>query len=433
MITTVEDGGPCRKIMHVEAGWDEFSSDYADLVGAYRKVAKVPGFRKGKAPEGVVEQHYVKEILEDAKERLLPKFYQEAIKKEGFEPLAVVEVEDMDMKKNEALKFKVTFDIAPVFKLPKYKKISLKRESTDVSDKQIDESLDILRERQARFEDVTGRNVKEGDLAKIDYSGECDGVAVKEMGPDCAGLGESNDFWALVGHPEFLPGMVAGLKGMAVGEEKKIDVEFPDSYHVEAVKGKKAVYTVTVSGIREKTLPEMDEEFLKSFEVASAEELRTKVADDLQASAENSEQERLKSEITKFLLEKANIEAPQALVDGETRRIFHSMARNMLRQGVTHDQMVQQQDRLVAEASRAATDRVKLSFILNQVAEAEEISVSEDDVESRIQATAQQYGMPPERFKGELEKRDEGLENLKDELKAEKTIDFLLENAKIKK
>lgn len=432
MITTVEDGGACRKILHVEAGWDEFSSEYEELLGAYRKAARVPGFRQGKAPEHIVEKHYVKNLHEDAKERLLPRFYQEAIKKEGFEPLAVVDVDNVEMKKDESLKFKVTFDIAPTFKLPKYKKIVLKRESTDVSDKQVEEAIESLRERSARFEDVSERSLQDGDLAKIDYSGECEGVAVKDMGSGCAGLGEAKDFWTLVGQPEFLPGIAAGLVGMAIGDEKTIEIEFPDSFHVEALKGKKAVYTVSVSGIREKTLPEIDEEFLKPFEVASAEELRKKVADDLQSSAERAERDRLRGEIHKFLVEKTNLETPQSVVDSETRRIFHTMARNMLNQGVTHEQMVQQQDRLVADAQRLALDRVKLRFILDQVAENEDIVVAEDDVTLKIEETAGQYGMPAERFRGELEKRDEGLEKLKDEIKAEKTIDFLLENAKIK-
>ena len=292
MNTSVEDAGPCRKIMHVSVAWDEVSSEYKELVKAYSTVAAVPGFRKGKAPSDVVEKRYEKHISDDAKDRLIPGFYQTALKAEKLEPVAVVGVANVEFLKDSDFKFDVTLDVSPKFKLPKYAKFSLKDETGEVADAQIDEAIDSVRQQFSRFEDVEGRPVQGGDLAQIDYRGESDGTSLSELASDCSGLGEATDFWAMVGDPEFIPGVAKGIAGMQVGEEKEIATHFPDDFNVAAVAGKDAVYTVTLKALRERALPEMDADFLKNFEVESVDALREKVAADLGESSVATEKNR---------------------------------------------------------------------------------------------------------------------------------------------
>jgi trigger factor len=235
----------------------------------------------------------------------------------------------------------------------------------------------------------------------------------------------------MVGEPEFIPGVAMGVVGMTVGEEKQIETHFSDDFHVPAVAGKDAVYRVSLKGLRERVLPDIDEAFLKRFEVESEQALRDKVAEDLKQLAASEETRRRRDEIARFLLDKTKIEAPQSLVDNETRHAFYSMVRNMLRQGVPHDQVSQNRDQLTAEAARMGAERVKLTFILSAIAREEDVSVSDDDVEMRIQAMAAQHGSPAEKVRSQIEERD-GIDSLREEILCEKTLDLLLEKTRVK-
>jgi trigger factor len=431
MKIAVEDGGACRKVMHVSVEWEQVATDYGALVKAYAASAAVPGFRKGKAPENVVETRYLKQITEDAKERLVPRVYRDAIAAEGYQPVAVVSVTDVSLARGEGMSMDVTFDVAPTFKLPKYSKITLKDETRQIGPAEIDEAINAVRGQYARFEDVEGRSVAEGDLVRIDYHGTIDGRPLAELASDCSGLGDGADFWAMVGTPEFIPGVALGVVGMKPGEEKEIRAHFPDDFHVPSVAGRDAVYRVTLKGLRERVLPEINADFLKRFNVESESALREKVAEDLREHAQAEEKGRRRDEISRFLLEKTKIEAPQSLVTDETRHVFYSMVRTMIRRGVPHEQLSQSRDQLTAEAARVGEDRVKLSFILSAIAREEDISVTDADVDDRIQSMARESSSPPEKVKAQIEERDR-MDTLRQEILCDKTLEHLLETARVK-
>jgi len=431
MKVSVEDAGPCRKVLFVDAPAEAVADEYEKVVGAYAKQARIPGFRKGKAPANVVESKYRKGIIEDAKERLVPILYREAIEKEGISPVAVVDVKDVKLARENGMSFKVTFDVAPEFKLPKYKKIVLKREKTAVDDKKVDDAFTDLLDRCASFEGVDGEPAAKGDLVNIDYSGVSEGRSVGEFASDCSGLGEGKDFMALVGEPEFLPGMAAHLEGMSVGEEKEVEVDFPADFRVPAVAGKKAVYTVKVNGVRRKVLPEIDEAFLKQFEVGTEGELRTKIRSDLEEAAEEREKDRLRGEIGSFLLGKVNFDLPESVVEHEKNMAVRSIVSRSAMSGATREQIEERRDDILDAATRSSTERVKLSYILGRIADAEDIRVEDSEMDERIRDLAPRYQMTPERLRTDLEKKG-SLESFRDDVRAEKTLDFLLGNAKIK-
>lgn len=431
MNTSVEDAGPCRKTLHVNVAWDEVAADYAELLKAYATVAAVPGFRKGKAPAGVVEKRYAKQITEDAKERLVPRFYQDAVKAEELEPVAVIGVNQVQFAPSNPFKFDVTVDVAPTFKLPKYAKFALKDETAEIGEKEIDDAIDSVRGRMARFEDVEGRAVQEGDLAQIDYHGESEGTPLSELASDCSGLGDATGFWAMVGEPEFIPGVARGIAGMEVGETKVIDIQFGDDFHVPAVAGKKAAYEVTVKGIRERELPAIDEDFLKNFNVDSVEALRERVVSELRESGEATEKNRRREELSKFLIEKTSFDPPQSLVERETRHVFYTMARNMMRQGLTHEAMQERRQQIATEAARLGEQRVRLTFILKAIAGELEVDVTDADVEQRIQEMAQSHRMPHEQLKAQIEERN-GMSDLRDDVLCDRTMERLLEMIRIK-
>jgi trigger factor len=432
MKVDIEKSDGCRRVLAIAVPAETVRSDYDAIIGLFAKEVKISGFRPGRAPVELVEKRYSKQIIQETKDRLIPRFYHEALEQQSIEPVAVIDVQDVEFKRDEGLRFKVTVDVAPEFKLPKYKKISLKREKTDVDDADVDRTLKEICERFARFDDVDDKPVASGDLVQIDYDAVSDGVSLAEMADDCRDVGSGKDFWVPTGESEFVPGMNAALEGAAIGDTLTVDVVFPEDYHVAAVAGKTAVYTVVVKGIRTRVLPELDEEFLKRFDVESEDALRTRIRQDLEEAAEARETGRLKDDVSRFLLDKTGMDLPEAIVERETAALVRDMLTRVAQQGGSREMLEQHRDEIFGSASQSARDRVKLSYIVDRIGEDEEITVTDEDVEQRLLVMSQRYGMPPERIRPELEKQDEGLQNLRTEIRGDKVMDFLLENAKIK-
>jgi trigger factor len=433
MNVVIEDRGGCRRSMAISVPADAVVADYVSLLRAYTTQARIPGFRQGKAPAALVEKKFANQLAEDAKERLVPKFYAEAIEKESIKSVGVLGVNNVLFSKDSGLTFDVDLDVAPEFKTPKYKKLSLSRKSVEVSDEDVQRSLDELRGRRARFEDVEDRAAQMDDLVQVDYNGTIDGQPLGEKVASCQDLGTGNDFWVpLALDNEFLPGFNVALTGKSVGDTVTLDVDFPADYHVADVAGQKAAYTVTLKLIRTRILPEIDEEFLKSFEMESEEALRTRIKEDMVASAVQSSEAGLRDDAARQLLDTASFEAPQSLVERERTAMLRDMIGRAMRQGATREVLDQQQTEMVAHAETASVDRVRLSYIMDVIAENESVTVEDSDVDARIEAMSAQYGMPPEQFRTQLEEREGSIEGIKEELRAQKVMDFVIENAKIK-
>jgi trigger factor len=431
MKVRVEKTGACRRVVHVEVPPQDVAPEYQEIVKAYARVATIAGFRQGKAPADVVERRFSRQIGEDAQERLVPRFCRDALRGEGITPVAPVEVGEVALDRERGLSFRATADVAPDFKLPRYRGIPLKRERTEVQDKDVEDALARLRDSLATFEDVSGRPCARGDLAQIDYRGEADGRPVQDLAPTCAGLGEGRDFWALLDEPEFLPGIVAGVIGLPIGGEKTVPVAFPADYRVAEVAGRTVSYRVTVKAIRQKKLPPLDEAFFKSMEVESESALRDGIRRRLQEAAETRERNRLKDEIARFLIEKTSLEVPQSLVEREKRLAARSIVQNIVLQGGTEADVERHKNDILSAAERSSSDQVKLSFILEKIADEYAVRVDDAEVNGRVEALARRRGTTPERLRAEMEQND-GLEWLRGQLRAEKTLDSLLEEAKVK-
>ena len=431
MKVSIEDAGPCRKVMHIDVGAEHVAADYEKIVKAYTREARIPGFRKSKAPAHLVEQRFRTNIEEDVRQELVPRCYREALQQEHIDPVAIVGVEHVVFAKDSGLQFDVTLDVAPDFKLPKYKKISIKAETFDVTDAQVGEQVDGLRKRLSTYEDITDRALEEGDLASIDYTGTSDGVPVADLSEAASGLGEGKDFLVMMGEPEYLPGIKDGLLGAAIGEKRTLEVTFPEGYHVAPLAGKQATYDIEVKGIRGPRLPEIDEAFLKKLDVESEEALRTRIRTELDSDAAQREKGHLRNEIGKFLLAKTSFDLPQSVVDQETNLMAREMVRQITMRGATPEQVEGQRDAILAESVRTSQDRVKLGYILTRIGDAEDLHVDDAALDARIGALAGQYQMSPEQFRAELDKRN-GAESIRNELRADRTVDFLIEHAKIK-
>lgn len=432
MKVIVEQNGPCRRVLKIEVPSETVVAEYQAVVGELSKQVRIPGFRPGKAPAAVVEKRLSKEALEETRERLVPRAYRQALDQENLKPIAIVDVSDIHVDRHLPLSFRVTVDVDPAFVLPSYKGIPLKSRKVEVKEDEVDQVISGIRDRAARLESITGRPAQKGDVVEVDYTGVSEGKPVSELAPENSEMNEGKDFWVLLADgPEFLPGLAAQLEGIEIGQTRTANVTFPADYRVKAVAGRSAVYTVTAKGIRERRLPELDGEFLKSLAVASMEEMRVRVTENLRDAAEGGERNRQRDEIIKWLLEHTEIkDLPQSLVEEEARQIIRDVVQENVRRGASKEEIESHREDIFTRASQSSTDRVKMDYILGRIADEEKVSVAEAEVEQRIRSLAARYGMPVQRLRADLEQRG-AVAAIRKNLRMEKAVDVALAAANV--
>lgn len=427
--------GPCRKRLRIEVTADAARAEYDRAIRAFQGAAKIPGFRRGKAPEDLVARRYEKQIAEEVRDRLLPRYYHEALEEKGLRAVGVVDVSESTFVKGEPFSFAAVIDVDPEFKLPKYRGLSLKGTKIEVGEEEVARALETLRERAASFLEVSGRPVASGDFVQLDYAGLVDGKPVRELAPDRPQAGEGKDFWLSL-EPDaspFLPAsLLEGLVGLEVGGAQTLDATFPADYAEKALAGKKAVYTVQVKAIRERILPEVNAEFAKLFGADSVEALHEQIRTRLRTEAEQAEKARLRNEIVNRLLAKTKMDLPESLVQRETQSAARTIVRQSAGRGATQEQLEARKEEILSTARQSSETKVRLDYVLSGIAQRENITVAEQEVQQRVATLAAAYRVPVERLKTELENGD-GLDKLRQDIVCEKTLDFILENAKISK
>lgn len=430
MKVETQPSSACRMKLTIRAEAAETRADYEEIVGLYVKQGRLPGFRAGHAPRQVVEHRYHREIDGDVRNRLIGKFYHQALAESKMAAVAVVDVTDVIFSPETGLSFVALVDVAPEFKLPKYKKIPLKVETPVVTEEQISAQVDRLRNMLAKYEDAPGAAAARGDLACIDYTATCDGKPLLELFPDAAALAGGVDFWAQVDEPEFIPGVALALEGAKAGDERTVTVKFEKDFHLEAVRGRKAVYQLKVKNVRRRVLP-ADEDVCKRVGLENLAALRESTRKNLLATAETRELNRQRQEVVDFLLKRTEFDLPQSAVADETNQTVRSMLHDMVNRGGTREDLEKNRDAILEAATTASKDRVRLRYILARIAEEENIQAADAEVEQRLRDLAAQHRMPVEKLRADIEERH-GLEALRSDLRAEKALARLIEEAKAK-
>lgn len=431
MKVSVKQAGECRKVMKIEVPAEAVAGERTELLKVYAKGVALPGFRRGHAPQNLVEKKFARELMADLKDRLVPKFYHEAIAKESLKVVAVVDVSEPELAEGQPLKFEVTVDVVPEFKLPKYEGISIKAQKTDVDEKQVNETVESIRRQHAGFEDVEGRAAKEKDMVQVAYESTLDGEPLETKVPEARGMGKGNGYWITCDDESFLPGMGKALIGAAIGDQKDVTVKFPSDFIVKELAGLKAEFKVEVTGMREVKLPSFDEEFLKQLRVESEAELRQNIRQHLEEAAQNKEKGRQQDELCEFLLKKTKLDVPQTAVQQQTRNVMYDLARQRMMRGMSQEQIKAQTDDMMNEAKEKAEEQVRLRYIIMAIADQEQIMVSDQEVSDEVIHMAIQQRRDAAEFRKELEKEGH-IESVHDQLRFGKTLEWLLEKAKIK-
>lgn len=431
MNVQIEEISACRRKLMIEVPAEEVSTEYNEALNAWKKHANIPGFRPGKAPVHLVKAKHNKDILERLRDHLLPSSYREALQEQKLEVVRILDMdEDIQVKLDAPFAYSVTVDIKPEIALPSYKGIALKREAVDVDTALVDERVESLREQRASYDEVTDRAVAKGDMVQIDFVSTLDGAPLAEAAPDAIGLDKAEDFWLQADDSAFIPELGEGLAGLAVGEERDVSITFDDKFASEPLRNKEVVFHVTVKGIRGKVLPELDEAFLKPFQVADAAEFRAKIKDSLLAEKQQEQEGALRREIEKFLLANTQFELPESDVDEAANRQVRRIINDMSRQGIPEEKMMEQKDEIVDAARQTAQTSVKLRYILLKIAGEEGLSVSDNELKREMAMMAYAYGMKPQDLEKELSE-ESAREEFRGDILMRKTMQVLFDAAEI--
>ncbi len=431
MKVSVKDAGTCRKTMTIEIPADKITEEREETLKAYAKYADIPGFRKGKAPKHVVAKKYAKDITKEIQERILPKYYHEALQESELQVVNVVDATEVDIKENEPVSFDVTVDVEPEFKLPKYTEIPVKEEKVAVTDDQVQEQIDGIRGQQASFEEVEGKAVEAGDMGQLSYEATVDGAPLEDTVPEAKGIGKGEGYWVSADEHAFIPGMGEEIVGLNIGDKKEVTIEFPETFMVKELAGVKATYNIEVTGVRVRSLPELDEAFLATLQVESEEVLRSTIREQLEAQAENMVLGQKHEQIVKHLIKKTKLEVPDSVVQSQTRNVMYDIMNHRMQMGQTQEQIGEQQEEIAKEAQERALENVKLRYIGLRIAKELEFEASEVEIEEEIATMAISQRKDAQALRKEMEEND-SLDNVGEQIRFNKALDYMVENAKIK-
>ncbi len=417
--------------LEVEVPEEEFEEA---LKKAYSKVVKevnLPGFRKGKVPRKVLESRFGPEILyQDAADYILPQAYRSAIEEENIEPINEPEIEVQQIEKGKPFIFTAVVEVKPEVKLGAYRGVEVESEEEEIDEEAVDEHIEGLRQQHARMVDVEDkdRDAAAEDLVLIDFCGYIDGEPFEG--------GEATDYSLEIGSNTFIPGFEEQLIGMKVDEEKEIKVTFPEDYRNEDLAGKEAVFQVTLKQIKQKELPELNDDFVKEIsEFDNLEDFRVDKANKLRENAEQKARTALETAVIEKVSENAEVDVPETLVERQLDNMLQEMEQYLRYQGLDLEKFLQvtqkKEEDLREEQREEAEKRVKANLVLDAIIKEEGLEASEEELQEKIEELANQYGDSAERVRDVFEKQGR-LDMIREEIRMRKLIDFLVDEAEVK-
>lgn len=397
---------------------------------AFKKVSKevqVPGFRKGKIPRQMFEQRFgVESLYQDALDMVLPHAYGHAVEETGISPVDQPEVEVEEIEKGKDLVLKMTVTVEPEVKLGEYKGLEAEKVEAEVTDAEVDEQIEAMLEQYADLVVKEEGEVAEGDIVNLDFEGFLNDE------PFEGGKAEGHELE--IGSGQFIPGFEEQLVGLKSGDEKDLDITFPEEYHAEELAGKPVVFKVKINEIKQKETPEFNDAFVKEelegFDADTAEGVKESIKKDLVAAKEEEADFKMKESLVSQASDNAEIDVPEAMVRNEQDRMLQEFEQRLSQQGLNlelYEQLTGQgADAMREQMKEDALKRVRTGLTLSAIAEAEGITVDDSDVDNELNKLAEQFNMPTEDVKKVLG----DLSVLKADVMNQKAIDFLVENQK---
>ncbi len=395
----------------IEVPAEQFDAAMQDVYNRQKKNISIPGFRKGKVPRQMVERMYGPEVFyDDAANQIMPQAYSDAAKESGEDIMSRPTVDIVQIEKGKPFIFTAEVAVRPDVKLGEYKGVEVTKIDTEVSDEEVETELNNERERNARTITVEDRAIQSGDTAVIDFEGFADGKAFE------GGKGENHNLE--IGSGSFIPGFEDQLIGKNSGDEVEVNVTFPEDYHAEDLKGKDAVFKVKIHEVKAKELPEADDEFAQDVS-------------EFDTIAEYRDSIRKKQEAIDKIVEASEMELPDAIVLTRADEIINQFAQQLAQQGLSMDQYMQYAgtdiDQLRDSVRPEAVTRIKNQLVIDAIAKAENIEITDAEVEEELKKMAEMYNMELDKLKGYM--TEEETENMKLDLASQKALDLVYDNA----
>ena len=405
---------------------EKFEEAIQDVFKKNAKYFNIPGFRKGKAPMNIVEKYYGAQIFyEDAFNAIAGKAYEDGIKEKELDVVSKPEIDIVQIEAGKDLIFTAVVSLKPEVKLGKYEGIELKKVEYNVSDEDIEHELGHMAERNARIVTVTDRAVETGDTAVIDFEGFVNGV------PFEGGKAENHEL--TIGSNTFIPGFEDQIIGMKQEEEKDINVTFPEEYFSKDLSGKPAVFKVKLHEIKKKEMPEINDEFAKDCsEFETLEELKKSIKERIEEQNKSKEKYELEENAIEEVCKNAKLEIPEGMIELEIDNMEKDIESRLSYQGINLEKYLEMigktREEFRTEYREQAEKQIKSRLVLEEVAKVAKITVAEEDIAAKISEMAKTYGKNEDEIKENVGLR----QYVEDGLKTEKTINFIIEKAKIK-
>ncbi len=421
---SVQDGKNCEKVLKIEVPTDLITREYDEYYKAIANQAKVPGFRPGKAPRNVLQLHYSTQAREAVLKNLISESYQTALKEKSLEPLGYPEIKEVEFNESK-LSYQARIETRPKIKLGKVTGLSVKREKKQVDPKEVEQSLERVRESLAQFKAVEDRAAAKGDFVIADYVCSVDGKDVENR----------NDDWFEIKEDEFLKGFSTQLIGVKPGEQREVKVTFPEKIGRKEIAGKEGVFKVTVKEIKSKALPELNDDMAKEAgEFKTLAELRERIQQDLQTNVDRENEAVFEKNLLAELVKHNKIDLPDGVVDRRLKYLVEETIhpKHDQHHHHHHDEAEEnkQREKLNKELEPEARRQVHVAFLLDEISNRENLEVKAEDLKARYEIIASQVRQPVEAVEKYYAENEDAADSLRDQIRSEKAIDFLKKNAK---
>jgi len=416
----------CKRELELEIPAENVTKATEKVARDLARVARVPGFRPGKAPVTLIRRRFAEDIQGEVVQSLVPEYLEKALGEKNLTPVTRPEVDKVDFKEGEPLRFRAVFEVLPEFELGDYKNLTVNIDAVESGDAQVDKTIEEMRERAATFVPVEGRPTKDGDYVLIKLSG----IPVGGGEPV-----QADNILCHIGAEETLESFTENLRGANPGETKKFRSQYPDDYPDQKLAGKAYDYSVEVQGIKEKKLPELNDEFAKDAAgekggFSTVAEMRDLITKDLEAAKEDQQQSQAREKILEALVKLHDFPVPEALVEHQMDVRLERTVRTLAAQGVDPRAVNVDWVALRKRQQDRAVDDVKAELLIDRIAEAEKIDVTDEEVEKQIEALAERSGESATALRARLTKQG-ALDRMKSKLRSDKTIDWLYRNTRI--
>lgn len=432
MNVTTEQKENCILDLHIELPPERFDQEWKRIAGEYCRLARIPGFRKGKAPLAAIEKKYGKEIQEEAIEKAIEAALREVVRDKELKLVQYPDLKEKHLDENHALRFTATIVMSPEVDLPEYRGLSLSVEKDIVSEERLDELLEKVRGDFAEFANVEGRGLEMGDFAVLDYDGTVGGKALLEVeaGLPLSYVGGKHR-WLQLDAKLPIPGFGEALLGLKPQESRTCQITFPADFSEMGLRGLEVTYEVTLHEIKTRQPAALDDALATKVKPGlTLETLRQEMRLQLESFVQQQFQNNLRSALVQELLAKIPCEPPALLIQQESHSILEKIVRENQARGVSEEEIRAHQQELLESAQKSADEKMRLHFILNAIAAKESIVITPEELNSYLTHLAQRYQMPLKKLIKELQKHH-ALAGIQEEILFNKTLEFLTTHAQV--